>query len=446
MSTAPDSVTPLRPGFGPQPESGMDRVIARPAPWRRHVAIAGGLLAMAAILLAFLPGRGFTSTQRVDARQLTVAEARVGTFEDFIPVRAQVVPLHTVYLDAVEGGRVEKLHVEDGSEVAQEQLLVELSNTALQLEAVTMEAQISEQLNSLRTLELELSRNRLQYQRDLVDIDYQIERLQRLVDRRRGQAANGNIPRADFEDAETELAYYGNKRRVTLESKATDLRLQQAQLQQLQEATRRLETNLGIARHSLSSLTVRAPVDGRLTAMSLEIGQSLDKGERLGQIDDPDGYKLSAFIDEFYLGRIAVDQNAEAAVDGRPVGLRIAKVYPQVTDNEFRVDLKFDGTIPVGIRRGQTLQLRLHLGAESQALLIPNGAFFQDTGGDWLFVVQADGREALRRDIRVGRRNIGSIEVQDGLAPGDKVIVSSYAAFADRQRLEIGGTEQAAVR
>jgi HlyD family secretion protein len=442
MSITPDSVTPLRPGLGPVPETGMDRALARPAAWRRHLAIACGLLVMTAILLAILPGRGFTSTQRVDARQLTVAEAHEGTFEDFIPVRAQVVPLRTVYLDAVEGGRVEKLHVEDGTEVTQGQLLVELSNTALQLEAVTMEAQISEQLNNLRTLELELSRNRLQYERDLVDIDYQVERLQRLVERRRSQAANGNIPRADFEDAETELEYYGNKRRVTLESKATDLRLQQAQLQQLQEATRRLEANLGIARHSLSSLAVRAPVDGRLTAMSLEIGQSLDKGERLGQIDDPDGYKLSAFIDEFYLGRIAVDQNAEAEVDGHPVTLRIAKIYPQVTNNEFRVDLKFDDAIPGGIRRGQTLQLRLHVGAQAQALLIPNGAFFQDTGGDWVFVVQPDGREALRRDIRTGRRNIGSIEVQDGLLPGDKVIVSSYAAFADRQRLEIDAADQ----
>jgi HlyD family secretion protein len=413
----------------------MDRPIRRSFAqrWWKHGAAGAVLIALLGTA-AWLAPAG-TRSLKVANDRIAVSEVAPGRFDDFIPVRGRVTPLRTIYLDAVDGGRVERVLVEDGAMVEAGQLLVELSNTALQLDAISREAQVTEQMNNLRTLELDLARNTLQHERDLVDIDYELTRLQRLVERRRSQAERGNIPRADWEDAEDELEYYRRKRAVTLESQKTDMRLQQAQLQQLRDSGRQLEANLEIARRNLASLQVRAPMPGKLTALNAEVGQSLQAGERLGQIDDPEGFKLSAHIDEFYLGRVDLEQTADLIDAGRAHALRVSKIYPQVTDGRFEIELTFTGEPPAGIRRGQTLQLQLVLGDPVDALLIPNGAFYQDTGGDWLFVVSADGTQAVRRDVRLGRRNQRFIEVLDGLEPGERVVTSPYTSYLDMHRL-----------
>lgn len=422
------------PGIG---GAGMDRLIRKSplARWWKHAAAGGALLCVIVLTAWFAPAG--THTLRVTNDRIVVSPVTAGKFDDFIPVRGRVTPLRTIYLDAVDGGRVELVHVEDGALVQEGQLLVELSNTALQLDAVSREAQVTEQMNNLRTLELDLARNRLQHEKDLVEIDYQIIRLERLVERRRSQAEKGNIPRADFEDAGDELEYYRRRRAVTLESQRTDLRLQEAQLRQLRDTGAQLEANLDIARRNLDALRVRAPMAGKLTALNAEVGQSLGAGDRLGQIDDPQGYKLSALIDEFYLGRVDLEQTAELVLDGRRHELRVIKIFPQVKDGRFEVELGFEGAAPEGVRRGQTLQLQLVLGDPVEALLIPNGAFYQDTGGDWVFVVSADGTQAVRRNVRLGRRNTRYIEVLDGLEAGERVVTSPYTSYLDMHRLEL---------
>ncbi len=413
---------------------GMDRRVEKKTPLARKLtyAAAGLLVLLFAGWLAstLLAGRSLS----VNSQRIAVSDVTVGTFEDFIPLRGRLVPRSTVYLDAVEGGRVEEILVEDGALVAAGDPIVRLSNTNLQLEVLGREAAVTEQLNFMRTLELQLEQNRLAHKRNLVEIDYQITRLTRSIERQRDLAAKELVSKSTLDELQDELEYYRNRRDVTLESQATDARLQEEQLAQLRAASSQLETSLALARKNLDDLNVRAPVAGKLSGFDAEIGESIVRGGRLGQIDDPDGYKLNARIDEFYLGRVDIGQVATATHNGRDLDLRVSKIYPQVNDGQFEVDMTFAAE-PDGLRRGQTLQLRLTLGDNSDAVLIPNGSFYQETGGNWVFVVAPDGSEAIRRSVRLGRRNTDFIEVLDGLEPGEKVITSPYTSFVGMDRL-----------
>jgi len=418
----------------------MDRKIEVPA-WRKHAKIAaaagGGVVALAiAVFLIALPGG---RSVRVESTTVTVGEVTRGAFEDFVPVRGRVAPLKTVYLDAIEGGRIEKLYVEDGAEVKAGDVLVDLSNTQLRLEVLTREAEVAQQTNNVRTLELNLEQSRLNNRRDMMEAEYQVQKLGRALERRKALFANGNSSKADLENLDDEYNFQKKKFTLLSETLRTTERLQETQLVQIKDTAERLTQNLDIARQNLDGLTVRAPVTGKLTAFSAEVGQSLGKGERLGQIDDPGRRKVAAEIDEFYLNRVELEQRASLTWNAKDYTMRIAKIYPQVRDGHFVADLVFDGTEPTDIRRGQTLQMKLTLGDATEATLIPDGAFYQDTGGTWIFVVAPNGETAARRNVRLGRRNSRFIEVLDGLAPGEKVVTSPYTGFLDKDRLEIGG-------
>jgi HlyD family secretion protein len=415
---------------------GMDRVVARKTPYGRMIGYAlGGVLALLFVwwLIGMLLGGRSLS---VNAQRIFVSPVTVGSFEDFIPLRGRLVPRSTVYLDAIEGGRVEKVLIEDGALVEAGDPIALLSNTNLQLEVLGREAAVTEQLNNMRTIELQLEQNRLSHKRNLVEIDYQIIRLNRSIVRQRELAAKNLVSQSAVDELQDELDYYSNRSEVTLESQATDTRMQTQQLRQLRDAGDQLQAGLGFARENLDDLNVRAPVSGKLSGFNIEVGQSIVRGGRLGQIDDPDGYKLNVQIDEFYLGRVDLQQVATADHGSRVYGLQVAKIYPQVNNGQFEVDMVFDEE-PVGLRRGQTLQLKLTLGDNSDALLIPNGSFYQETGGNWIFVVSPDGSEAVKRSVRLGRRNTDFIEVLDGLEPGEKVITSPYTSYVDMDRLTL---------
>ena len=414
----------------------MDRKVEKKTSHARRAAYAAG--GIAALLFAWwfvdtlMGGRSLS----INSQRITVSNVTVGTYEDFIPLRGRLVPRSTVYLDAIEGGRVEQILLEDGAMVEAGDMIAVLSNTNLQLEVLGREAAVTEQLNNMRTIELQLEQNRLSHKRNLVEIDYQITRLSREIARQRELISKNLVSQSTIDQLEDELAYYQSRRELTLESQATDARMQEQQLLQLQEAGAQLQAGLGFARENLADLSVRAPVSGKLSGFNIEIGESITPGGRLGQIDDPDGYKLNVRIDEYYLGRVDLQQVATAEHNGRELGLQVAKIYPQVMEGQFEVDMLFNDE-PVGLRRGQTLQVKLTLGDNTDAVLIPNGAFYQETGGNWVFVVSPDGSEAIKRSVKLGRRNTNYIEVLDGLEPGEKVITSPYTSFVGMDRLSL---------
>jgi HlyD family secretion protein len=415
---------------------GMDRVVEKKMPLSHKAGFGiGGLLLLAFawwLIDTLLDGRSLS----VDSQRIAISTVTRGTFEDFIPLRGRLVPRSTVYLDAIEGGRVDRVLVEDGTLVEAGEPIAILSNTNLQLVVLGREAEVTEQLNFMRTIELQLEQNRLSHKRNLIEIDYQVKRLTRSIERQRELAVKDLVSQSTIDDLEDELTYYKDRREVTLESQATDARLQEQQLAQLRIAGEQLRSSLDLARKNLDDLNVRAPIAGKLSGFNIEVGQSIERGGRLGQIDDPDGFKLNVRIDEYYLGRVDLEQIAVAEHNNRSFNMEIAKIYPQVKDGQFEVDMAFNEE-PVGVRRGQTLQLRLTLGDNTGALLIPNGSFYQETGGNWIFVVSPDGSEAIKRPVRLGRRNTSFIEVLDGLEAGERVVTSPYTSYADMDRLSL---------
>lgn len=416
---------------------GMDKKITvNKKPYAKYALIA---LAVAVVVFFYQNLTTNSSNQSliVDQQRIIISDVVSGVFEDFIPIRGRVTPAKTLYLDAIEGGRVERILVEDGAELKAGDLIVELSNASLQLNVLGNEARVAEQLNNMRSIELRLEQNRLQHKRNLVDIDYQIKILQRQLIREQSLLAQGAVQQSQVDDTRDELQWYKSRLALTLESQASDTRMQEEQLKFLKQTSQRLESNLAISRQNLENMNVRAPVSGKLSGFNIEVGQSIGRGERLGQIDTPNDFKLTAFIDEYYLGRVDIGQTASFEHNGKTYQLLISKIYPQVSNGQFEIDLKFADAQPNDIRRGQTKQTKLTLGDATPALLIPNGAFFQDTGGSWLFVVNADGDTAVKRNVRLGRRNSRFIEVLEGLEQGERVVTSPYSSYKEITQLKL---------
>ena len=412
----------------------MDRVVEAKRIDKRVLiaAAAAGVLLIVLVFYFFAPR---ADSQSVAMERLTVSTVERGIFEDFLPLRARVTPLVTVYLDAVEGGQVKQLAVEDGEQVVKGQLLAVLSNANLQLSTLARQTEVEQQLNNMRAQELALAQTRSTNQRDINQAETDFAKARRQYDLYRPLAERGFVSAKAFNDAKDDLSYQSRRLSILRRSVAQDEQLQASQLQQLRASTSSLNSGLEIARGSLSQLNLRAPVSGQLSGFSIQLGQSVQQGERLGQIDSAGRNKLMADVDEYYLGRVQVGQSASAEVDGKTYRLRVAKVYPQVRNGQFQVDLVFDGPEPPDMQRGQSVQAKLMLGDSAPATLIPFGAFFNDTGGNWVFVVDRGGRSATRKAVQLGRRNADFIEVIGGLSPGDRVITSSYSGLVDKDHL-----------
>ena len=412
----------------------MDKVVERKRIDRRILFAGAGAAVLIVVLIfwLFAPRAGSMSVAR---DRLAISEAQSGTFDDFVPVRAQVTPLLTVYLDAVEGGQVEKKLVEDGAQVVQGQMLAVLSNAELQLSTLEKQAEVEQQLNNMRSQELALVNTHNSNLRDLNQAENDLAKARRQYDLQKALADKGFVAMKTFNDTKDDLAYQTNRLAILKQSIQQNESLQRSQLQQLRMAASSLNSSMGVAQSSLGQLNIRAPVTGQLSGFDIQLGQSLQQGERIGQIDSAGGDKLQADVDEYYLGRVKVGQTATADIDGKTYRLRVAKVYPQVRNGEFQIDLLFVDQEPKSMQRGQTIQAKLTVGDSSKALLIPNGAFFNDTGGNWVFVVDKGGNSATKRPVQLGRRNSEFIEVLGGLKPGDRVITSSYSGLTDKDRL-----------
>jgi HlyD family secretion protein len=416
--------------------SGMDQAIVRPGlSTRVKLVLAGAAVLVAALAFWWFAPSG--ASQSVGADRVTISTVTRGTFDDFIPLRARVTPLLTVYIDAVEGGRVEKMLVEDGASVTAGQPIALLSNAELQLSTLARQTEVEQQINNMRSQELALAQTRLANERAVLEAELALDKARRQYERERPLAARGFVPAKQFADTQDQYGYEQRRFAAVKRSQSTDARLQGSQLTQQQAAARSMQSGLAIARANLDALQLRAPVAGQLSGFSVQVGQSLQRGERVGQIDSPGRNKLIAGVDEFYLGRVQLGQQAALDWGGKRYRAKVTKIYPQVQNGQFEVDLQFVGGEPEQIQRGQTLQARLTLGDPAPALLIPTGSFYNDTGGAWIFVVAPDGRSAEKRAVRLGRRNAEFVEVLDGLQPGERVLTSPYTGFTDKTRLDL---------
>jgi HlyD family secretion protein len=432
------SVIRMQSNDSPRPPSGgaMDREVAKGGLSQRAKIAIGAALAIVA-LVAFYYLAPTANSQSVAAERLTISTVAKGRYDDFMPLRARVTPLVTVYLDAVEGGRVEKVLVEDGAMVQQGQLLAVLSNSDLQLNLLARQTEVTQQINSMRSQELALSQNRLANERAIIEADLVAAKARRQYEMQRPLAEKGFVPGRVVRDSQDDYQSARQRAGILRRTQATDERLQSSQLAQLRVSAESLNASLDIARSTLDALNLRAPVSGQLTAFSIQVGQSLNRGERLGQIDSAGRNKMVASVDEFYLGRVEPGQIATVETGGKTYRAKVAKIYPQVRNGAFEVDLTFIDKEPAELQRGQTLQVRLTLGDPTPALLIPNGAFYNETGGNFVFVVAPGGGSAVKRPVRLGRRNADFIEVLEGLEPGERVITSPYTGFADKDRLDL---------
>ncbi len=431
----------FKSGASGQPErpvtgSGMDRTVTdrRMGP-RGKIALGGlAVIALLALFWIYAP-RG--DTQTVARDRLTISEVVDGRFHDFIPLRARVTPLLTVFLDAIEGGRVEQVVAEDGAMLREGELIAILSNAELQLSVLARQTEVDQQINNMRSQELALAQTRLLNERSVLEAELAAQKVQRQYAREAPLAERGFVAARQFADTQDQLGYECAGLDALRRGRANDERLQASQLAQQRASTEALRTSLGVARASFDGLNLRAAVAGQLSGFSIQVGQSLQRGERIGQIDSPGRNKLVAGVDEFYLGRVELGQRAAIEWSGRNYPVRITKIYPQVQNGQFEVDLQFTSGEPADLQRGQTLQARLTLDDPAPARLIPNGAFYNETGGAFVFVVAPDGTSAVKRPVRLGRRNAETIEVLDGLDAGERVITSPYTGFADKDRLDL---------
>ncbi len=372
---------------------------------------------------------------RLPVAEVTVATVEKGVFHDLIPLRASVVPRETVYVDAIDGGRVDRVLVEPGDMVRASQPMLELSNTNLALQVIQQESQINQAISELQQNEIALEQNQLANDRALAEIDYNLVRLGRAAGRREELAAKGAVSLEQRDVASDELAYYRRLRPIQAESGSRQSALRDRLLPSIHEQLEILRGNLAVVHDKLNGLVIRAPIAGKVTAIDLKVGEIRSSGQRLAEVTPQTGMKLIADIDEFYLARVRVGQIATITVNGEPVPLAIKRVYPQVQNGQFRVDLDFQGVSPATLVEGATAQGRLQLGGDTRGTILAIGPFLERTGGDWIFVLRPGSDTAERRRIKVGRRTSEQVEILAGLRAGERVITSDYTGLEKADRV-----------
>ena len=415
--------------------SGMDRRIERKRWTIKRIAWLAAAAIVIFLLVYGLISVGGSSTVRLESERLTISDVTQGAFQEFIPVSGVVTPLKTFYLDAAQGGRVAAVYTEQGSMLNVGDSILRLDNTDLRLDIMYREAQLFEQINNLRNTRLAMEQRSLELRAELLEVDRRINESRRGYDQAVALKTKSLISANEFDRAKEEADYWTAKRELTIETRKQDSILRSVQLEQLEASVDRMQANLEVVRQRMDELVIRAPIAGQLTALDAEVGESKSMGQRLGQIDVLVGFKLEADVDEYYVARINPDLPGEATTTGASTSLRVSKVYPEVTNGKFKIDLQFVDQTPPNLRRGQTLQVKLMLGDLSQAVLLPRGGFYNSTGGRWVYVLDPDGKSATKCDVQLGRQNTDVYEVLGGLHPGDRVITSSYETFAQYDKI-----------
>jgi HlyD family secretion protein len=413
----------------------VDRVIKKSKWNRKRILTYTGIVALVAlIVLSYLYTSG-KNKLNVDLERVTISEVKKGPFQETIPINGVVLPITTIYLDAVEGGRVEEKFVEDGTVMKKGEPILRLSNTDLQLGLVTQQTNVYNLLTQMQISKNAAEQNTVTKLNQMTDVESQLKEAERIYNLDKSLYQQKAIGLQEFKKAENDYNYYLQKKKLTEQLLQQDSASNAQQVSQAKQSYEGSQTALNVMREKVGDLIVRAPVDGQLTSLDAEVGQSKNKGERLGQIDVLSGFKVRADIDEHYLSRIITGLYGVFTFAEKDYKLVIKKVFSAIANGRFQVDMEFVGTVPPGIRRGQTLQIRLAFSDEVEAVQVAKGGFFQQTGGNWIFKVSPDGKTAYKTDIQLGRQNPDYYEVLSGLQPGDKVVTSSYETYGDMQEL-----------
>ena len=413
----------------------MDRKIEKKKGLKKgHIPfIIGGALLLSLIL--WLMFGNHSSTLRVEERTITIETVQRGLFNDYIRLNGQVQPISIIQLSAIEGGMVDARLIEEGTMVKQGDVIARLSNPMLSLSILDSEAQLAEKQNFLRNTLVQMEQERLNLQREKLNLDLDIERKKRRYDQYQKLYDESLTSTEDYLQAKEDYEFGIRQRDLVMARQRQDSIFRGVQVQQMEESLVNMRRNMILIRERVENLNIKAPIDGQLGFLDIEIGQSISGGQRIGQINVLSDYRIEANIDEHYIDRVLPDLSATFERQDRRFNLRVRRVYPEVRGGQFRTDFVFVDERPDNIRTGQTYFLNLQLGEPSESILIPRGAFYQSTGGRWIYVVSADGTTAHKRAIRIGKQNPQFYEVIEGLQAGERVIVSSYETFGDNERL-----------
>lgn len=407
-----------------------DKRWIKPRYWK--YIIGGVFVLLVAAVLAF---RDTSSTYRVDRDKVTIEEVKFGPFLDYIRIIGVVEPISVIYLDAIEGGIVAERLIEEGSMVDKNDVILRLTNTNLHLNILNSEAQLAEKANFLRETQINMEQQKLLLQRELISLEYDLIQKQRAFRQNEELMADELISREDYLRSKEDYEMAVRLKKLTVERNRQDSIFRKNQIEKISLNLDNMERNLALVYQRQEDLNIKSPVDGQLGYLDAELGQSIAAGQRIGQINVLTSYKIKAEIDEHYIDRIRRGLKGTFERQNEVFDLELFKVYPEVRQGKFQVDLKFTSKQPENIRAGQSYHISLQLGETQEATLIARGGFFQSTGGQWVYVLSPEGDFAIRRSIRIGRQNPQYYEVIEGLEQGEQVVTSSYDVFGDNERL-----------
>jgi HlyD family secretion protein len=415
----------------------------RPARSRRGRTVAGISIAtlavgFAAALVLVPPAcRKAASTHTIRKERIEIARAARGVFSEVISVNGKILPVNIVYLDAMEGGRVENVFAEAGSMVKKGDRILQLANSNLLMDIMWRESELFQASNNQRNTRLSMEQFKLQLNQQLSDIENKLQQQRRVYERYRELEKDNLISRHEYELSKDQYDYLVKQKELTIESQKSELKFRQAQIEALEDSQSRMQANLDVVKQRQENLTLVAPVSGQLTSLTADVGESISQGTRLGQIDQWDGFKIKASIDERFIAQVKPKDAGEFEFSGQTFRVDVRKIYPEVKDGKFEVDFEFVGEHPPGLKRGQTLHVRLTAVDPTDSLLLRRGEFARSTGGKWAYVLEEGGKTAVKQRIQVGRQNPEALEIVEGLREGDSVIISSYESFENSDRLII---------
>lgn len=414
---------------------GMDKIIEKKKGLRpKHIIWIVGALAITFLLYKVI----FTesgSTFRAEKDKVTISTVEDGLFNDYITVIGNVEPITTIFLDAEEGGKVEEKLIEEGEMVKKGDVILKLRNNDLNLSIMNSESSMAYQTNELRNTQIQMEQQKIQNKQQLLQIDYEILRLARNYEQQKALFKEELIAKEDYLKAEEDYLRTKKNRELIFMKLVQDSIFRENQKIQMDQNLGNMQLNLKVVQQRREDLNVKAPVDGQLGLLDAEIGESINKGQRIGQINILDNFKIKALIDEHYIDRVKRELPATLDRNGTNFNLKVRKVYPDVRNGQFEIDLVFNETTPDNIRTGQTYHIKLELGESGKAVLLARGGFFQSTGGQWVYVLNQDGTEATKRNIKIGKQNPQYYEVLEGLNDGEKVITSGYEMFGTNDRI-----------